>query len=165
MPYLFLKKLQKSGLMRWNFSNCSNFNILLWFLIDDDAFVSAATANACSMVHLICLFMKTHLLASLQDNCLDLVRCAFLRKLSAYVRNITAFCQYLLMLIISTDLADRSAKPKYLPGWYIGLSLVGNHFTSECKSHIHGVKNSNKKLLALNTEFLIWSSWSNQHSQ
>jgi len=32
----------------------------------------------------------------LQDNCLDLVCCAFLRKLSAYMRNITAFCQHFL---------------------------------------------------------------------
>jgi len=35
-----------------------------------------------------------HLLALLQANCLDLVRCAFLHKLSACVRHITAFCQY-----------------------------------------------------------------------
>jgi len=39
------------------------------------------------MGHLVCLFMKTHLVALLQDNCLELVRCAFLRKLSACVRN------------------------------------------------------------------------------
>jgi len=56
--------------------------------------VSAATADARCMVHLVCLFMKTHLLALPQDNCLDLVRCAFLRKLSACVRNIAAFCQH-----------------------------------------------------------------------
>jgi len=37
------------------------------------AFASAATADACSIVHLVCVFMKTHLLALLQDNCLDLV--------------------------------------------------------------------------------------------
>ena len=49
-----------------------------------------------SMVHLVCLFMKTPLLALLQDNCLDLLRCAFLRKLSGCVRNITAFYEYLL---------------------------------------------------------------------
>jgi len=47
-------------------------------LINDDVFVSAATADACSMVHVVCLFMKTHLLALLQDNCIDLVHCAFL---------------------------------------------------------------------------------------
>jgi len=60
-------------------------------MMKDDAFVSAATADACSMVHLVCLFMKTHLLALLQDNCLDLVHCAFLRKLSGCMRNITGF--------------------------------------------------------------------------
>jgi len=32
------------------------------------------------MVHLVCLFMKLHLPALLQDDCLDLLRCAFLRK-------------------------------------------------------------------------------------
>jgi len=32
------------------------------------AFVSAAKADACSMVNLVCLFTKTHLLALLQDN-------------------------------------------------------------------------------------------------
>jgi len=44
-------------------------------------------ADACFMVHLVCLFMKPHLLVLLQDNYLDLVRCAFLRKLSGWVRN------------------------------------------------------------------------------
>jgi len=65
------------------------------------------------MVHLVCLSMKTYLLALLQDKCLDLVRCAFLRKLSACVRNITAFCQHLLSPIISAILADTdiSVKP------------------------------------------------------
>jgi len=52
--------------------------------MNDDAFVSAVTADACFMVHLVCLIMKTHLLALLQDNCLDLVHCALLRKLSAF---------------------------------------------------------------------------------
>jgi len=33
--------------------------------LSDDAFVSAATADACSMVNLVCLFMKPHLLALL----------------------------------------------------------------------------------------------------
>jgi len=37
-------------------------------LINDDAFVLAAMADMCSMVHLICLFVKTYLLALLQDN-------------------------------------------------------------------------------------------------
>jgi len=53
-------------------------------------------ADACFMVHLVCLFMKMHLLALLQNNCLDLVDCAFLRKLFGCVRNITTFCQHLL---------------------------------------------------------------------
>jgi len=78
------------------------------------------------MAHLICLFMKTHLLALLQDNCLDLVLCAFLRKLSGCVRNMTAFCQHLLRPIKSAVLADTdiSVKPKYQPGRYIGLSVL-----------------------------------------
>ena len=33
--------------------------------LPDDAFVSAATADLCFMVHLVCLFMKTHLQALL----------------------------------------------------------------------------------------------------
>jgi len=73
---------------------------LLSFFIDlsnPDAFVSAATANVCFMVHLACLFMITHLLALLQDSCyLDLVCCAFLCKLFGCVRNTTTFCQYQL---------------------------------------------------------------------
>jgi len=99
--------------MSYNFPNCRNFNVLLRFLINlinDDAFVSAVTADACSMVHLVCLFMKTNLLVLLQDNCLDLVRCAFLRKLAACVRNITVFCQHLL----GAD-TDISVKPKDWP--------------------------------------------------
>jgi len=43
------------------------------FLINNDAFVSAAMADEYFMVPFVCLFMKTHLLALLQDNCLDLV--------------------------------------------------------------------------------------------
>jgi len=65
-------------------------------LINDDAFVLAATADLCSMVHLVCLFMKIHQLALLQDSCLDLAHCVFLRTLSACMRNITVFCQHLL---------------------------------------------------------------------
>jgi len=51
----------------------------------------------------------------LQDNCLDLLCCAFLSKLSGCVRNITAFCQHLLRPIKSAVLADTDtpAKPKY----------------------------------------------------
>jgi len=62
------------------------------------------------MVNLVCLFMKPHLLVLLQDNCLDLLRCAFLRKLSECVRNITAFCQLLSAVLADTDI---SVKPKY----------------------------------------------------
>ena len=82
-----------------------------------DAFVSAATADMCFMIHLVCLFMKTHLLALLQGNCLELVHCVFLRKLSACMRNITVFCQHLLWLIKLAILADTniSVKPKYRP--------------------------------------------------
>jgi len=85
--------------------------------LPDDAFVSVVTAYARSMVNFVCLFMKPHLLALLQDNCLDLVRCGFLRKLYGCVRNITAFCQHLLRPIISAVLADTdiSVKSKYRP--------------------------------------------------
>jgi len=67
------------------------------------------------MVHLVYLFMKTHLLALLQDNCFALLCCAFMSKLSGCVRNITAFCQHPPRLIESAILAntDISAKPKY----------------------------------------------------
>jgi len=119
MPYLF-SNTYKSGFMSWYFSNWCNFNILLWFLINlinDDAFVLAATANAYFMVHLVCLFMKTHLVALLQDSCLDLVRSGFLHKLFGCIRNITAFCQHLLRPIKSVILADTdiSVEPKYRP--------------------------------------------------
>jgi len=60
-------------------------------LIGDDVFVSATMGEACFMVHLVCLLMKTHLLALLLDNCLDLVCSVSLRKLSGCVRNVTAF--------------------------------------------------------------------------
>jgi len=75
------------------------------------------------MVRLVCLFMKMHLLVLLQDSCLDLNRGAFLRKLSGYVRNITAFCQHLLKLIKSAKIADTdiSVKPIY--------RSVSNQFT------------------------------------
>jgi len=86
---------------------------LLWFsinLINDDAFVSAATADTCSMVHLSACLWKPHLLALLQDNYLDLVHCASLRKVCGCVRNIAAFCQHLLKPIKSAVLADVSPK-------------------------------------------------------
>jgi len=69
------------------------------------------------MVHLVCLFIKTHLPSLLQGDCLDLVCYAFLRKLATCLRNITVFCQDLLKPIISAILAntDVSVKPKYRP--------------------------------------------------
>jgi len=48
-------------------------------------------ADVCSVVHLVCLFMITYVLALLQDNCLDLLCCAFSPKLSGCGRNVTAF--------------------------------------------------------------------------
>ena len=58
--------------------------------MNDDPFVSAAMADVGFMVNLVYLFMKTHLPALLQDSCLDLFLCAFLRKLFGCVRNVTA---------------------------------------------------------------------------
>jgi len=95
-------------------------------LINDDVFVSAATTNACFMIHLVCLFMKRHLLALVQDNCFDLVHCASLRKLSGCVRNITAFCQHLLRPI-SIYQQNPNIGRLYWPGRYIGLSLLWIH--------------------------------------
>ena len=64
-------------------------------MINDDAFVSAAMADACSMVVLVCFFVKMHL-ALLEENCLDLVHCAFLHndkfKLSVCMRNTLRQC-------------------------------------------------------------------------
>jgi len=71
-----------------------------------------------------CLLVYENASASvLQDNCLDLVLCAFLRKLSGCVINITVFCQDLLRLIKSAVLAntDISVKPKYLPNILVRL--------------------------------------------
>jgi len=75
-----------------------------------DAFVSAATADARSMVNLVCLFMKTYLLSLLQITVLN-------SSLSACVRNTTAFFQHLLRPIKLAVLADAdiSVKPKYRP--------------------------------------------------
>jgi len=119
-PYLFLKNFKNQDLWVKNFQIVAHFNILLWFLINlinDDAFVSAATSEARLMVHVAGFFMKTRLLALLQDNFIDLFRCAFLRKLSGRARNITAFCKPLLRPIKSAVLVDTdiSAKPKYRP--------------------------------------------------
>jgi len=105
--------------------------------IKDDTYVSAATADTCSMVHLVCLFMTKHMLALLQDNCLDLVCCAFLRKLSTCVRNLTAFCQQLLrakILAILTN-TDILVKPKYRPDVSARLTYrsISSYYESESK--------------------------------
>jgi len=86
-------------------------------------------AKACSMVYIVCLFMKMHLLALLQDDCLDLVRCAFLRKLFACLRNITVFSQHLrpiksAVLPILIYWQNSNIGPIYRPGRYISLSLL-----------------------------------------
>ena len=61
-------------------------------LINDDAFVLVVMADMCSMVHLACLFVKMHLLALLQDNCLDLVCCAScLRAWWIYLRFVNTY--------------------------------------------------------------------------
>jgi len=127
MPYLF-SQTSKIRIYDLKFSNCSDVHILLWLLI----YVINSVIDMCSMVHLVCLFMKMHLLALLQDNCHDLLRCAFLCKLSSCVTNTKAFCQHLLRLIKSAILADTdiSAKPKYRPGQYNSLSPI---FMSLCK--------------------------------
>jgi len=83
------------------------FNYLI-----NDAFVLAAMADTCFMIHLVCLFMKMHMLALLQDNCLDLLCCAFLSKLFGCVRNITAYCQHVLRPIKSAILADSHISEK-----------------------------------------------------
>ena len=129
----FFSKTSKIRIYQLKVSTRRNFNILIWFLInliDDDAFALAAKADACSMVHLVCLIMKMHLLALLQDNCLDLLCCAFLSKLSGCVRNITAFWPHLLRLInrafwpIPIYRQNPNIFQLYQPGWYIGLSLI-----------------------------------------
>jgi len=87
------------------------------------------------MVHLVCLFMKMHLLALVQANCLDLVLCAFVRKLSGCVKNIMVFCQHPLRPIKLAVLADTdiSVKPNYEPDIsarpiYQSISNDGVHF-------------------------------------
>jgi len=128
MPYLF-SKTSKINIYELNFSKCSNCNILLWLSINlnnDDAFVFAVTANACSIVQLVCSLMKTHLLTLLQDNCFDLLCCAFLSKLSGCMRNIIAFCQHLLSRFwpIPIYWQNPNIGRLYRLGWYIGLSLL-----------------------------------------
>ena len=127
----FFSKPSKIRIYELKFSNCNNFNILLWFLIilsNDDAF--ATTADACSMVRWVCLFMKMHLLVLLQGNFLDLLCCAFLSKLSGCMRDLIAFCQHLLRLIylpfwpIPIYQQNPNIGWLYWPGQYIGLFVV-----------------------------------------
>jgi len=66
--------------------------------LPNEAFVLSSMADSCSMVNLVCLFMKMHLLSLLQDNCLDMFRCAFLHKLSGCVRNISVLSKLLHQL-------------------------------------------------------------------
>ena len=89
-------------------------------MINDDAFLLAATADACTMVHLVSLFMKPNLLALLQDNCLDVVHVLSL------VQGVWMREEYNSVLSTPAEAdadTDISAKPKYRPGRYIGLSL------------------------------------------
>jgi len=119
---LFLKNL-KIRIYELQFFKLQYLNIFVWILINlinDDAFILAATVNTCLVVHLVCLFMKTHLLALLQDNCLDLVCCAFLHMLSGCVRNITALSTPTLPIY----LWNLNISPIYRPGRYISLSLL-----------------------------------------
>jgi len=61
MPYLFFQNLKDQDLWAKIFQIAAV--ILLWIvinLINDDAFVLAVTADACFMVHLVCLLMKMH---------------------------------------------------------------------------------------------------------
>ena len=112
----FFSKTSKISTYELKFLNCNNFNIFLWFLINlinDDTFVSVATADARLMVHLVFLFIKTHLLALLQDNFIDLVRSASLRK------------EHNSVLSTPTE-ADIGGL--YRPGRYIGLSILHTFF-------------------------------------
>ena len=82
------------------------------------------------------LVYETHLLALLQGNCLDLVRCAFLRKLSGRVKNIAEFCQHLL----EADKIGRFGRYRFAD-----ISLLSNavnqqkkiQFASSCKCKLY----------------------------
>ena len=75
MPYLFFTNFKNQDLLTKSFqiAAISIFCYDYWWYF-------CFGCDSQRMVHLICLFMKTHLLALLQNNCLDLVRCAFLCK-------------------------------------------------------------------------------------
>ena len=106
----------------------------LWLIKDFPSTVVAGAGGF--IVNLVCFFMKLHLLVLLQDNCLDLLRCVFLRKLSGCVRNITAFCQHLLRPIKYTILAntDILVKPKH---WPIYRSITKRKQLHESENNSH----------------------------
>jgi len=84
--------------------------------------------------------LKCSLLALLQDNCLDLVFCAFLCKLSGCAKNTTALCQYLprLILIKLAVLADKhiSVKAKYQHNISVYLYFLN---TQHQRMHLYGM--------------------------
>jgi len=74
-------------------------------------------ADAFSMVDLVCVFMKTYLVALLQDNCLDLVHCAFLRQVVYICEEYNSILSTptkadLINLLANTNI---SVKPTYHP--------------------------------------------------
>jgi len=77
-----------------------------------------------------CLLVYENASASVaKNNCLDLLHCAFLRKSSACVRNITVFCQLLLRSIKSAvwPIPIYWYNPKiaqYISQADIGLSVI-----------------------------------------
>ena len=96
------------------------------------------------MVHLVCLFMKTHLVALLQDNCLHLLRCTFLRKLSACVRNITASCQHLQY--VGRFGRYRHIGETQISARYVGLYLfLTKAFFHNRDDLFHGLKSEIKR--------------------
>jgi len=93
MPYLFFKNYKNQDLWAKIFQItaipifCCDFSLIwvmmmllfqLWWLMHASGFILSA-----------CFFMKTHLIALLQDNCLDLIRCAFKHKLPGCMTNIS----------------------------------------------------------------------------
>jgi len=77
------------------------------------------------MVNLVCLFVKPHLLALLQDNYVDLVRCVFLRKLSGMREEHNS----VLSTPTEADKIGCFGRYRYIgetqiSAQYIGLSLV-----------------------------------------
>jgi len=63
--------LRKLPEVQWEFIRTQHRHVIASCIakLPSDAFVLAATADACSMINLVCLFMKPHLLALLHDNC------------------------------------------------------------------------------------------------